>query len=157
MKVEMKPQHGKGPGINIHGPHVTRLVWSLFNYSIMSNRIDCRWYQARQQAAAFFQGGSDRPDGEWLFIEFWRPDNATAYLELINMALEYVDDNGKAKEVIFRSDDEEQVRWFKGFTSFYEFNVVEEDGGFRFIPNDALAITTLVEKSFTHPDLFQIG
>lgn len=157
MQVKMTPQHMKGPGINIHGPQVTPLVWDLFNYSIASNRIDCRWYKARQAASAFFQGGSDRRFGEWVFIEFWHPDTAADYMDLINAALAFVDDAGRPKVVTFDSDDEELRRWFNGFTTFYEFPVTNTgETSCTFIPTDALAITTLVEKGFTHPTIFTI-
>ena len=157
MKVEITPQHMKGPGINIQGPHVTMMVWELFNYSMMANRIDCPWYKARQKASAFFQGGSDRPSGEWVFIEFWSPTQTDDYLNLINAALAFLDENGRAVDVMFDSEDESLVKLFKAFANFYEYPLTATGKtGYTFTPKDSNAITTMVEWGIKYPGIFTV-
>lgn len=153
MKVEMTPQPGKGPGINIHGPQVTEFVWKLFSYSISANRIDCPWYKARQEAGAFFQGGSDKPDN-WVFIEFWKPDTAFHYVNLINRALAFVDDTGVPVEVRGVIDTEEKRKWVSGLITFYDVESEFDNGVVTFTPKDPLMVTSLVEKNIQWGNTF---
>lgn len=153
MKVEMTPQPGKGPGINIHGPQVTEFVWKLFSYSISANRIDCPWYKARQEAGAFFQGGSDKPNN-WVFIEFWKPDTAFHYINLINRVLAFVDDDGIPVEVRGVIDTEEKRKWVSGLITFYEVESEFDNGVVTFTPKDPLMVTSLVEKNIQWGNTF---
>lgn len=155
MKVEMVPNSGKGLGINIYGPQVTPLVWKLFDYSISSNRIDCPWYRARTKASAFFQGGSNSPKGKWVFIEFWRPEHAGDYMDLINNALSYVTDDGKPKRIQMVTSDVALKRWVNPLANFYEVTIVEESDDKWIIEyNDPLMLTSIVEKSLKNPGVF---
>lgn len=153
MKVEMTQQPAKNPGINIHGPQVTELVWELFRYSIAANRIDCPWYKARQEAGAFFQGGSDKPDG-WVFIEFWSPTKSNGYVNLINRALAFVDDEGKPVEVRAVIRSEATRKFIAGLTHFYDCPIEVKDGVAYFTPNNAAMITTMVEKNLLWGNTF---
>lgn len=153
MKVEMTPQPGKGPGINIHGPQVTEFVWKLFSYSISANRIDCPWYNARQKAGAFFQGGSDKPSN-WVFIEFWKPDTAFHYVNLVNRALAFVDDQGLPVLTNGRICGESFIKRFKGLMNFYECEYYQNGNVFTFTPNSAILVTTLVEWNIMEGNTF---
>lgn len=41
-------------------------------------------YKLRQACGAFFQGGHGGHDKEWLYIEFWKPEAAQAFVDYIN-------------------------------------------------------------------------
>lgn len=41
-------------------------------------------YNLRQACGAFFQGGHGGHDKEWLYIEFWKPEGAQAFVDYIN-------------------------------------------------------------------------
>lgn len=153
MKVEITPQHGKNPGININGPQITDIVWQIFNYSIGANRYECPWYKARQEAGAFFQGGSGENTG-WIFIELWQPAQGHKYLNMINRALAFVDDNGVPVQVKAYVADEAKRNFIAGLTSFYECDVTFENKVATFTPNSASMITTLVEKNIEWGNTF---
>src|SRR5690606_1806652 len=52
------------------------------------NDNDSEIYQSRCQAGAFFQGGSNAPDGQWILLEFWQPMEKTVeFVRLINDAV----------------------------------------------------------------------
>lgn len=152
MKVEMTQQHAKNHGININGKHVTELVWELFRYSIVANRLDCPWYKARQEAGAFFKSGSDKPD-YWVTIEFENPTKANGYVNLINRALAFVDDEGKAVQVQAVAN-EPTLKFIIGLTHFYACPIELKDGVVYFTPNHPSMITTLVEKNLLWGNTF---
>ena len=41
-------------------------------------------YNLRQACGAFFQGGHDRPDGGYFYIEFWNSIGAQAFVDYVN-------------------------------------------------------------------------
>ncbi len=53
----------------------------------LTNYMDDPWYKVHKDAGAFFQGGSDAPDGDWYYIEFWKPQGAQAYVDKVNAEL----------------------------------------------------------------------
>lgn len=120
MFVQVEPVSGHNPGIHIYGKHVTEIVHQVFAISINANHRDDPWYHARQKAGAFFQGGSDKPKGEWVFIEFWKPETADTYVDMINQVLKFVDDQGQPKELTFKINDCEKYARLQGLLSFYE-------------------------------------
>ncbi|ARV76888.1 hypothetical protein PHABIO_257 [Pseudomonas phage Phabio] len=153
MKVEITPQHGKNPGININGPQITDIVWQIFNYSIGSNRYECPWYKARQEAGAFFQGGSGENTG-WIFIELGQPAHGFKYLNMINRALAFVDDNGEPVKVRAIVDTDIKRKYIAGLTRFYECSVTYEKNVATFTPNDSAMITAMVEKNIEWGNTF---
>lgn len=153
MRVEMTPQPGKGPGINIYGPQVTEFVWKLFSYSINANCFYCPWYKARQEAGAFFQGGSDIA-ANWVFIEFWKPDTAFHYVNLINRALAFIDDNGQPVEVRGVINTKEKRKWVTGMLSLYEVEGKFDNEVVTFTPTDPTMVTDMVEKNIEWGDTF---
>jgi hypothetical protein len=46
-------------------------------------------YKIRKEAAAFFQGGSDGFHNGFLYIEFWKPEGAQAFVDYINNTFVY--------------------------------------------------------------------
>lgn len=46
-------------------------------------------YQLRQAAGAFFQGGASGPDQKFIYIEFWKPEGAQAFVDYINENFRY--------------------------------------------------------------------
>lgn len=154
MEVKATHNPGKGLGINIQGPHVTKFVWELFDYSIKANRLDCIWYKSRQRAGAFFQGGSFKPDN-WVFIEFWNPDESFYYVNLINRALAFLDDAGVPVPTTFSSTDDVIIDRAKALLDFYECSYTEDENKcITFTPNSPLMVTTMVEWNIKHGNLF---
>jgi hypothetical protein len=82
FELIVEPIPGKNPGLMLDGPYVTENVWRVFNRMINSNSMTCPLYHARQRAGAFFQGGSNDPNGRFVFIEFWQSD----YGEFVRLA-----------------------------------------------------------------------
>ena len=55
-----------------------------FIYRTLTNVTTCPWYKTHTDADAFFQGGSNNPDGQWFYVEFWRPAGAQKYVDKFN-------------------------------------------------------------------------
>lgn len=136
MKCEIVAVAGKNPGIEIYGNHVTPLVHEVFSISMASNHMDDPWYHARKKANAFFQGGHGQPEGKWVFIEFWAPEHAATYVDMINEVLEFVDDQGCAKELTFKIEDRKVYDHVKGMLDFYEVEWIDKgEAKMTFTPN----------------------
>lgn len=50
----------------------------------LTNYTTDPWYRVHQDAGAFFQGGSESPNSDWYYIEFWKPEGAQAYVNKVN-------------------------------------------------------------------------
>lgn len=48
-------------------------------------------YNIRQKAGAFFQGGSNSFDEGFIYIEFWKPEGAQAFVDYVNNNFVYGD------------------------------------------------------------------
>lgn len=56
-------------------------------HALLRRVVGCNWvndpaYKVRNDAGAFFQGGSNLTEG-WALIEFWRPEGAQAFVNFI--------------------------------------------------------------------------
>lgn len=91
IKLDPCPIPGKGPGFYLQGPYVTDSVHSKIAAVMADNRIDSKNYKARTAVSAFFQGGYDDPEGEFVFIEILpdRPSDAIEQFENILNAAVY--------------------------------------------------------------------
>lgn len=109
IEIKVKPQPGKGPGINIHGKHVTESVHQIFSRVMRANHMDSPYYKARQKCTAFFQGGYDEPKGEWLFIEFWGSDYLD-FVQIIRKLVNYLDNEGNPLPITYSFPEEQRER-----------------------------------------------
>lgn len=69
-------------GANISHINETSPDWMKQNHEM---------YKIRQDAGAFFQGGSDGFQNGFLYIEFWKPEGAQAFVDYINNNFVYKD------------------------------------------------------------------
>lgn len=53
----------------------------------LTNVMDDPFYKLTVESGAFFQGGSSEPEGQWFFVEFWKPQGAQAWLDGFNAQL----------------------------------------------------------------------
>jgi len=74
MELKLISLPARGPCIQLYGKWVTPVVWRAVNAIMKNNDISSREYKARNAVNAFFQGGFDKPDGNWVLIEFWSHD-----------------------------------------------------------------------------------
>jgi hypothetical protein len=72
------------PGLTISGPEASVELHKFIKTECLTNWMDKPGYKLTQESGAFFQGGSEHPDGEWIFIEFWKPEGAQAFVDFIN-------------------------------------------------------------------------
>lgn len=68
------------PGIIVSGINATNNVHRAIQESLTNWTPDPA-YDIHQDAGAFFQGGHGSPEGQWFFVEFWKPAGAEAYAE----------------------------------------------------------------------------
>lgn len=67
--------------------HADWTAWSTINEAL-SNDIRNPFYALHKDAGTFFQGGSDWIEGGWyLYVEFWKPAGAQAWLDAFNVRL----------------------------------------------------------------------
>lgn len=71
------------PGLIFSGSVATPELHAFLQRSL-TNMMNDPWYKVHQEAGAFFQGGSDNPNGGWFYIEFWKPSGAQAYVDKLN-------------------------------------------------------------------------
>lgn len=72
------------PGLIFSGREATVELHEFMTGLLSANHIDDPRYHLRQTAGAFFQGGHQRPDGEYIYIEFWQPKGAQAFVDYVN-------------------------------------------------------------------------
>lgn len=77
---------GKGPGLYLFGNYVTPQVHREFTRIMACNDMRTLEYAARNKVNAFFQGGSEDPNGKFVFIEFMKPElkGHEDFMDLIN-------------------------------------------------------------------------
>lgn len=94
LKVAKETLPGKGPGIYLYGPYVTPRIHDAISQFMAANRIDDPRYIARTKVTAFFQGGCDKRDGQFIFLELLRswesldPADVAEFERLLNEAIE---------------------------------------------------------------------
>ena len=74
-----------GNGLGVQATNVSRSQHELISGIMGDNCMDSQAYTLRRECNAFFQGGSNDPDGGWVYLEFWSID-----LTAINTFLAYV-------------------------------------------------------------------
>lgn len=72
------------PGLTISGPEASVELHEFIRHNCLTNYMDAPGYKLSHESGAFFQGGSNDPHGEWIFIEFWKPKGAQAFVNYIN-------------------------------------------------------------------------
>ena len=72
------------PGLIISGKAANQEIHAFITNLVMCNFTDDVKYKIKSDAGAFFQGGSNMPDGEYIYIEFWKPSDAQAFVDYIN-------------------------------------------------------------------------
>lgn len=75
--------HGT-PGFIISGKDATPQLHAFIRYPVLTNMMTHECYKLHQAAGAFFQGGSNDPNGEFIYLEFWKPEGAQAVVDYIN-------------------------------------------------------------------------
>lgn len=147
IDIKVKPQHGKGPGINIHGKYVTEAVHQIFSRHMGSNLTTCPSYKARTKCSAFFQGGFDAPKDNWVFIEFWGTDWLD-FTALLKRDLNGLDNNGVPLPMIVKIEPTDENRvYIKDITHFYDIPyTISDDGQFVTLsPKDGTEVVYLNE------------
>lgn len=76
--------HHMTPGLTISGDLVTKHLWDFINHMMRESRMDHEEYKLRSAAGAFFQGGHAGPQDRFIYIEFWKPEGAQAFVDYIN-------------------------------------------------------------------------
>ncbi len=76
----------KCPGLYLFGNYVTPRVHQGFKQIMMCNDIRYPEYKATRKVNAFFQGGSENPDGKFVFIEFLQTKlkNHEDFMDIVN-------------------------------------------------------------------------
>ena len=72
------------PGLIFSGREATPELHDFLNNILAQNNIFNDCYKLHQKAGAFFQGGHQRRDDEYIYIEFWRADGAQAFVDYVN-------------------------------------------------------------------------
>jgi hypothetical protein len=152
IAIPVRPQPGKGPGINIHGKHVTESVHQIFSRFMNSNRYACEYYKAREGSGAFFQGGSDAPTGEWVFIEFWQ-GSWVKFRHLLKRRLNLLDNNGNPLPITvqFNPHDTKAAAEVDTIHNYMEGHYQpcrKEEGFMTYLPkdgHDALYVIEMIE------------
>ncbi|QBJ02883.1 hypothetical protein MZD04_gp357 [Pseudomonas phage Psa21] len=146
IEIKVKPQHGKGPGINIHGKHVTESVHQIFSRVMAANHIHSPFYKARTKCSAFFQGGYDAPKDNWVFIEFWGSDYMD-FVQIIRKYINYLDNAGNPLPITYsfpieRRSEAEDIHHYV-LRGKYCHN---EDGTITLYPEDGDDVMDLVDS-----------
>ena len=66
--------------------HASETTWNTVS-RCLTNFMTDPFYDLHQKAGAFFQGGSNNPLGGYIFVEFWKPKGAQAWLDAFNKEL----------------------------------------------------------------------
>lgn len=72
------------PGLTISGPEATPELHNFIKTECLTNWMDKPGYKVNKEAGAYFQGGSENPKGQYIFIEFWKPKGAQAFVDFVN-------------------------------------------------------------------------
>jgi hypothetical protein len=60
--------------------------------STQGEKTENEMYKLKKDSGAFFQGGSESPKSEYIYIEFWNPKGAQAFVDYINNNFVYKDE-----------------------------------------------------------------
>jgi hypothetical protein len=71
------------PGLVFSGNIATPHLHCFIQRTLTQYTTD-PWYDVHKAAAAFFQGGSHDQNGNYIYIEFWSPGGAQAYVDKLN-------------------------------------------------------------------------
>lgn len=66
--------------------HASETTWNTV-HRCLTNFMTDPFYELHQNAGAFFQGGSHNSLGGHIFVEFWKPKGAQAWLDAFNKEL----------------------------------------------------------------------
>lgn len=118
MEIKFNPRAqfpGRGPCIEMMGEWVTPAVHEVVAGLLGNNWMDSPIYQARTKAHAFFQGGYDKPDGEWILLEFWADeDSCVDFVKLLNEEINKVIDEDRVRiKVIAKSQNDKDQKELK--------------------------------------------
>lgn len=76
---------GRGRCIEMVGDWVTPEVHDVVSSMLGANRYGDPVYEARVKSGVFFQGGYDRPNEQWILLEFWATeDKCEDFVKLLN-------------------------------------------------------------------------
>lgn len=75
------------PAVILTGEHHATSLARETVKRCLTNYMDDKFYHLHQSAGAFFQGGSREDDGEYIYVEFWKPTGAQAWLDAFNEEL----------------------------------------------------------------------
>ena len=68
----------------ISGHDASPQLHKFIHIECLTNWIDRPGYKLTYESGAFFQAGHDDPNGEYIYIEFWKPKGAQAFVDFIN-------------------------------------------------------------------------
>lgn len=68
----------------IYGEHATEHLHTFIRVYALTNLMTSPGYKINQEAGAFFQGGFADPKGQFIYIEFWKPKGAQAFVDYVN-------------------------------------------------------------------------
>lgn len=71
------------PGLIVTGPIATPELQEFIR-GMLTNWTSDPCYKIHTDAGAFFQGGSNDPNGGYIYIEFWKPAGAPAFVDYLN-------------------------------------------------------------------------
>lgn len=161
LKIAPRTQFpDRGPCVQLHGDWVTEAVWGKVAQLLRDNYIDSPVYQARTKASAFFQGGHNNSQGEWVLIEFWTSEEKCQdFLEILNKEVNTVIDADLTKILLVaKSNNDHDIKEFEEACA-----LIAEDTGCKstndqpqcrlaFLPEDNLTY----EKVSGHVQRFQM-
>ena len=82
--IVSEPTERKTAEIKASGPYITDRVHKAISGVMNDKYMRSPNYAAVTEATAFFQGGSESPNSDWYYIEFWKPEGAQAYVDKVN-------------------------------------------------------------------------
>jgi hypothetical protein len=152
IAIPVRPVQGKGPGIFIHGKHVTESVHQIFSRFMNANRYNCEYYKAREGSGAFFQGGSHDPKGEFVFIELWQ-GNWIHFRQLLKRRLNLLDNAGNPLPITVRFNQydtkaAQEVDLIHNYMEGHYQPCQKAEGYMTYLPkdgNDALYVIEMIE------------
>ena len=78
------------PSLEVYGVDATAELHRYIGRVMLTQWSDRETYRLSQAAGAFFQGGSEDENGECIYIEFWKPAGAEAWVDYLNSTYESV-------------------------------------------------------------------
>lgn len=72
------------PALVFHDRDAAPELHDFIREEMMTSWTDEPGYTLTNESGAFFQGGSESRDGGFIYIEFWKPAGAQAFVDYIN-------------------------------------------------------------------------